>query len=194
MPVLNICYMICRVSKTFRDLNPTYHSYTLLGTALLHLGYFSEAKQVFEVMKDVALDAHNWSQVMLSYELLGRAYQELKDFENSTFAFKLMLQYAWINNANEFEIKAYEHLSKQMFYLQYVSDAKNYSDRALRGILENINSNKRRIALETFRSKRISEQKIDKYARNGFTVDRDSKGNKTITCVEDYTEAMDLVQ
>ena len=49
---------------------------------------------------------------MLAYELLGRAYQELQDFENSTFAFKLMLQYAWIVQASEFEIKAYEYLAK----------------------------------------------------------------------------------
>ena len=130
---------------------------------------------------------------MIAYELLGRAYQELQDFENSTFAFKLMLQYAWITGANEFEIKAYEYLAKQNFYLQYVAKAKNYSDRALRGILENLNSCNRRIALETFRSKRISEQKIDKYERNGFTVDRDPNGNKIITCTEDYREAVRLI-
>ena len=54
---------------------------------------------------------------MLSYELLGRAYQELQDFDKAIFAFKLMLQYSWINYASEFEIKAYGHLAKQNFYL-----------------------------------------------------------------------------
>ena len=131
---------------------------------------------------------------MISYELLGRAYQELQDFENSTFTFKLMLQYAWISHANEFEIKAYEYLAKQNFYLQYVAKAKNYSYRAFRGILENTNSCNRRIAQETFRSKRISEQKVDKYERNGFTVDRDPQGNKRITCTEDYTEPLRLIE
>ena len=57
-----------------------------------------------------------------------------------------------------------------------------------------MNSCNRRIAQETFRSKRISEQKVDKYVRNGFAVDRDSKGNKTITCVQDYAEAIDLIE
>ena len=59
--MLNICYTISMVSKTFRDLKLTYHSLTLMGLILLHTGYYSEAKQVFEVIKDVALDAHNWT-------------------------------------------------------------------------------------------------------------------------------------
>ena len=105
-----------------------------------------------------------------------------------------MLQYSWINYASEFEIKAYEYLSKQNFYLQYVAKAKNYSDRALRGILENVNSCNRRITFETFRSKRISEQKVDKYVRNGYTVERHPNGNKTITCTEDYRAAIKLIE
>ena len=56
-----------------------------------------------------------------------------------------------------------------------------------------MNSCNRRIAYETFRSKRISELKIDKYERNGFSVDRDPSGNKVITCTEDYRAAIHLI-
>ena len=40
-PLLNSCYMIGMVSKTFRDLYLTYHSFTLFGTVLLHTGFYS---------------------------------------------------------------------------------------------------------------------------------------------------------
>ena len=94
--ILNNSYMIAMVCKTFKDLNLTYNAFTLLGVILLHTGLYMQAKQVFEVVKDIAMDSHNWSQVMVAYEFIGRAYQELQDYENSTFTFKLMLQYAWI--------------------------------------------------------------------------------------------------
>ena len=62
------------VAKTFRDIQMTYSTFTLLGCLMLHIGFFQEAKKLFEVIKDIALDSHNWCMVMQSYELLGRAY------------------------------------------------------------------------------------------------------------------------
>ena len=41
-----------------------YHSFTLLGCLLLHIGFHMEAKRLFEVIRDIALDSHNWCVVM----------------------------------------------------------------------------------------------------------------------------------
>ena len=73
-PCIDTAYMMCQISKTFRDCQLTYCSFTLLGCLLMHLGFLLEAKKLFEVVKDVALDSHNWCVAMQSYEWIGRAF------------------------------------------------------------------------------------------------------------------------
>ena len=192
---INLCYMMCQVAKTLRDCQLTFKTFGLLGCLLLHVGFHNDAKNLFVLIRDIAVDNHNWCVVMQSYEWIGRCYQELHDYDQSTFAFKLMMQYSWINQASEFEIKSYAYLARQNFYMQYVSKANDYYNRALRGIIENQNSCNQRIAHETFKSKRISEQKVDKFVRNGYDVSTDASGENTIiNMTEDYNAAHQLMK
>ena len=63
---------------------------------------------------------------MQAYEWIGRLLQQMHDFEQAIKAFKLLLQLAWVTNSADYETKAFNYLSKQYFYMQYIQKCRFY--------------------------------------------------------------------
>jgi len=151
-----------------------------------------EARQVFDLMKDVAEECHNWCQAMLAYEWIGRTLHAAHDYENAIKAFKKMMQLSWVTGVPEYEVKSFHCLAKQYFYLQYIEKSSFYSMRFIRGMLENPASCQRTIAEQLFHNKLRMSGKTNKYEREGFRLHR-LEENKFIDCTENYENAFKII-
>lgn len=180
------------VAKTMVDKTLLFLAYSVLGALYIHLSQFDEARQIFDVIKDVAEETNNWGMAMQAYEWIGRTLQSSHDYENAIKAFKKMMQLSWVNNVPEFEVKSYHNLAKQNFYLQFVEKSTFYQERFLRGCLENPASCQRTIAEQLFNNKLNNQSKTDKYEKAGFTTKR-RDNCKFIYCVDDYTDALLII-
>ena len=99
-----------------------------------------KAMQVFEYLRDLVEDTNNNKEAIIVYELMGKMFQEDKEYRMAIIAFKRMLQAAWVENDQHFETKAYEHLALQHFYLQVLSKASVYKLKAFHGEIEDAQS------------------------------------------------------
>ena len=98
----------------------------MLGVLYLKLDFFKESRQVFDLIKDVSDECHNWGQAMQAYEWIGHVLSAQHDHDNAIKAYKKMMQLAWETNIPEYEVKSYHNLAKQYFYLQFIEKASFY--------------------------------------------------------------------
>ena len=70
------------------------------------------------------------------YKKLGLIYQSEQEYPLAKKAFKIMLQIAWCENDTDAEMKAYELIAMQYFYMQELKKASFYKHKAFYGDLE----------------------------------------------------------
>jgi hypothetical protein len=78
---------------------------------------------------------------------------------------KRLLQYAWYQSSLEFEMRAYEMMAKQYFYLQDLQKADYYLDRFQRGKFELPDSKTRELAMLGY------QRKIDEIQKKSEIID-----------------------
>ena len=66
------CKQLSIVAKTLTDKNLVFYANQILGCLYLHLEMTDEARRVFDLLKDIAEEARNWSQAMQTYSWIGR--------------------------------------------------------------------------------------------------------------------------
>ena len=80
------------------------------------------------------------------------------------------MEYAWINNDTEFEIRAYEKISIQYFYLGDLQKSKYYHERGLRGQI--IGEDLRRVFQRQSNNKRIKSDRSEYNYEEDNTIHR----------------------
>ena len=118
----------------------------LLVLLLRKMEINDKASTMLGYLRDLVEDTNNNKEAILVYDEIGKLYQEQKEYKMGIFAFKRMLQIAWMVNDQDYEIKAYESLAKQHFYLQGLTKASAYKMKAFFGDLEDPSSVARRQA------------------------------------------------
>ena len=61
--------------------------------------------------------------------MLANLYMNLRSYEISLIYSKKLLKYAWIYNSKEFEMLAYEGISKTYYRMNLLDKAKYFFDR-----------------------------------------------------------------
>ena len=110
-------YELSAVAKTFIHTNAAFYSLKFLATLLMHLEFTKDAINIFTTLRDLGYELLNWSYVIQAFELLARTFQKSQQYEEAVIAYKKILQLAWVTNSQEYEILAYQGISKQLFYL-----------------------------------------------------------------------------
>ena len=59
-----------------------------------------------------------------------------KEYTNALKWYKWILKYSWILQRNDIELKAYDNISFEYFYIGKIEKSKDYHDRYIRRILE----------------------------------------------------------
>ena len=71
-PMIDEMVRVTIVTKTLSDKNLFFFTHQILGCLYLHLERITDARRIFDLMKDVAEETRNWSQAMQSYNWIGR--------------------------------------------------------------------------------------------------------------------------
>jgi pentatricopeptide repeat protein len=95
----------------------------------------------------VAVETNQLAYLIEAYAKIGSALSEQKEYEKAIRLFKKMLKCIWIEGDTKQEIKLYEKLALQYFYLQDMDQCKKYQDRAHRGKLEGVQSSAKSMSL-----------------------------------------------
>lgn len=160
------------LARLLYDSKPAMHLYQMLGSLMMNAGFLHEGFRLFEVAKDLAHEAQNLSQEMVCFEWMGRAKQEMREFNTARIAFKKMLQLAWLTKLTDYEVKSYNEIAKQYFYLEETELSNNYAMKALSGDVEALESTERVISEDQYRKKVTAEGSQGKYERMGHRVIR----------------------
>lgn len=102
-----------------------------------------------------------WDFLLESYECLGNAYKCLFQYHKAILCFKKQILMSWLENNKESELRAYDNIGLQYYYLGNRSKAKYYHKRFLLGKGETEKSDKRRFMMEEYRKKHLLYVKMN---------------------------------
>ena len=105
---IQVSYHMCYLSKQVRDSSLSFHAFNLLGQLFHTLKLYKEALLIFEFLRDMANEFHNFAYLILSFESIAKVLNDMKDYERGLIAAKKMMQVAWFIGSHEFELYAYE--------------------------------------------------------------------------------------
>ena len=97
---------------------------------------YENARTLFCFYKIVSFRLELFEEAMYAYESLGNVYKFLYQYNKAILCYKKLIELAWILGNREFELRAYDHIGLQYFYLCNKQKAKYYHDRFIYGLYE----------------------------------------------------------
>ena len=114
-------------------------------------------------------------------EQIGMTYRTIRYYKRAVDYFKYQLSLAWELNDEQAEMRSYDNLAIEYYYIGNIEKARLYHDRVMRGRIEQSNSKAKNAsaALNSFkRSYKTKEFKFDQFGLKGANVeDRDKRPN-----------------
>lgn len=108
----------------------------ILGDIYMEFDDYEKAKNCYNFFKFIALNLELLEELMIAYECLGNVYKFMYKHEKSIIFFKKEIEAAWILNNKVFELRAYDNIGIQYFYLGNKMRAKYYHLRFICGRTE----------------------------------------------------------
>jgi tetratricopeptide (TPR) repeat protein len=137
-----------------------------LGDIYVEFDEFELAKNFFFYFKFFANYMELLEEVMISYESLGNVYKFLFQYHKAIKCYKKQIEIAWILNNKVSELRAYDNIGIQYFYLGNRDKAKYYHERMLYGRSENQKSDTRESVCKYYKNKNFHMFNDEKYIRN----------------------------
>lgn len=110
--------------------------YMTIGLSSELFKEYDDAVHFYQKFRDASETARDYLSWCFAYYKLAKIYMIQMQYKYGLRCFKLMLQYSWICNNIDYEIKSYEGIAKWYFYLKELRKSKFYHDRSLRGNTE----------------------------------------------------------
>ena len=124
----------------------------VLGDIYMEFDDYENARTLFCFYKIVSFRLELFEEAMYAYESLGNVYKFLYQYNKAILCYKKLIELAWILGNKEFELRAYDHIGIQYFYLCNRKKAKYYHDRFIYGLYEKDTKLKEAV-LENFKNK-----------------------------------------
>jgi tetratricopeptide (TPR) repeat protein len=102
------------------------HTLQALGLFSLYFNDHQRAIKSFQRLREITEDMSDPQSEMEAVYKLALCYQTTKEHSLAIIALKKILQLAWIQNNFEFEMKAYDAIAKQYYYMGEMEKAKYY--------------------------------------------------------------------
>lgn len=163
------------------DIKLSLQCLKILGDLYLEFDDYETAKNIFFYLKFLSQNLELLDEFMLSYEALGTSYKFLYQYHKAIKCYKKQIEVAWALNNKPNELRGYDNIGIQYFYLANRDKAKYYHDRMLAGKSEK-NGNKTSDLLDSV-VKRFKDKNF-----NAFYGDDKYKGPKSN---EDLTKKME---
>jgi tetratricopeptide (TPR) repeat protein len=127
---------IIKTASFAYDLDVLKNVYTLKALISIFFDNYEQAVSDFKMVRCIADEDENLETKMEAYECIGKCYQQLKNYENALKCFKKQLELSWRLNDIESELRSYELIAVQHYYLGNLQKSKYYNDRSMRGKFE----------------------------------------------------------
>ena len=98
-------------------------------------------------MADFCVLTYNLIPLVNVYLKIAKQLSSQQEYEKAVRILKKALRITWIQNLPSVEIKVYEMLAIQYFYIQDITKSKQFQDRATRGKIEAATSSCRKVAI-----------------------------------------------
>jgi len=149
------------IMRILSELKIPYLALNLLlfiSEVYLKLKYNKGAKEILENLCALSDLFGEYRILMKAKEKLGFCLRELKNHEEALKCFKLQVQLAWIFKSREYEIRGYDNIGVQYFYLNEIEAATKYHQFSIQG-----NSQVENEFLMKVTHKRFKEEKEKKH-------------------------------
>ena len=174
------------VREFTHDQHPLFNNklifYCLLkteGDIMIELDDYDKAIKAYKALRNYCRVWGLLEQEMWMAEQIGVSYRELRYHELAVDYFKCQLSLAWELNDLKAEMRSYENLSMEYYYIGNIDKAKLYHNRVFRGYLEHPDSTaKHASALLNNYNRNFKEvkYKFDQIGLKG--VDAEDKGKR----------------
>ena len=124
----------------------------VLGDIYMEFDDYESARILFSFYKLVTFRLELLEETMYAYESLGNVYKFLYQYNRAILCYKKVIELAWILGNKDFELRAYDNIGIQYFYLCNKQKAKYYHDRFIYGLYEKDTKTKEAV-VENFKNK-----------------------------------------
>ena len=143
----------------------------VLGDMYIEFDDYETARNLFSFYKIVSFRLELLEETMYSYEALGNVYKFLFQYQKAILCYKKMIEMAWILGNRPVELRGYDHIGIQYFYLGNKEKAKYYHERMIYGLYEKDTKIKENV-IENFRNKHYDLFNDDKVLiKNNYSND-----------------------
>ena len=125
-----------------------------LGLVHTFFGNHQNALRCLRQARNLADEVGAVDDKKYAYRLMAKSYQRLKQYGNAVKCYKKLMESAWDTGDYGAEMKAYQGLAVQYFYLGDIRSAKYYCDRLMSGRFETEESWIRQIYMNQVKYKR----------------------------------------
>lgn len=126
----------------------------ILGAVCKVFGQFKESKDYFTLARDLASERLDIKSKMVAYSEMAEAYNLSSRHKDALKCQKMLMQYAWQQNDTTLELKAYQGMAIEWFYLSNMSKCSFLFERVMSGNIDD--SNLRRIIVNQLKKKDVA--------------------------------------
>ena len=103
---------IIRTCISLPQINILKISIKLLAFAYIYFDRNSQAVNTLERLRDVALEDQDYPLVMFAWKQMGSCFQKKHDYQRALVCYKNLMHEAWRAGDVDYEMQAYEDISK----------------------------------------------------------------------------------
>ena len=137
----------------FVDIRLFLSALKILGDIHLEFDDHEKAKNYYFYYKFLSFNLELLDDMNSAYEAIGNCYKFLNQYDRSIKCYKKQIELSWVLNDKESELRAYDNIGIQYFYLGNRDKARYYHDRMISGKSEKPKSEMREKVLKKFEDK-----------------------------------------
>jgi tetratricopeptide (TPR) repeat protein len=137
-----------------------------LADVYIEFDEYEKAKNWYFYYKFLSYNLEMLEDVLCAYECLGNAYKFQYQYHKAIKCYKKQIEVSWVLYNKMSELRAYDNIGIQYFYLGNKEKARYYHERMIYGRSENIKSELREKISKIFKEKNFQFFVDDKYIKN----------------------------
>lgn len=111
-------------------------AYRVLGELFIEFVEYEHAKKVLLFLRLICINLEFPYELSRTYESLGSCYKYLNNYKKSIVCYKKQVEIAWMLNDYVTELRCYDNIGLQYYYLNNKYKAKYYHFRYINGKIE----------------------------------------------------------
>lgn len=118
------------------DIKLFLESFRILGELYIEFGDYEHAKRILHFLKYICFNLEFPYELSRTYESLATCYKYLSNFKKAITLYKKQIEMSWVLKDYITELRSYDNIGIQYFYLNNKSKARYFHNRMINGKIE----------------------------------------------------------